>query len=127
MPFVQLGHMDQSVFVDLLRRAVVEPAISGTIAQITTPSGRNVSADRKQRAAWFNGLSEEDRTNIEYAVSEAVHAATFGFCCVLDGARAITDDPHSGHLELRYVGGASDTLLASSAAEMPALPLHELL
>ena len=127
MPFVQLVPMNQSVFIELLRRAVVGPAISGTIAQMATPSGRNLSADRRQRAAWFNGLSEEDRANIEFVVAEAVSAATFGLCCVLDGTRAVTDDPHSGHLELRYVGGASDTLLASSAAEMPVLPLHELL
>ena len=117
--------MDQAQFIDLLRRIVVQPAISETIAQTATPTGRNLSADRKERAAWYQGLSERERSNVEHVISEAAQSTAFGLCCILDGARAITDDPHSGHLELRFIAGASDTLLASSAVDMPVMPLHE--
>jgi len=57
--------MDQAVFVELVRELVVEPAASDTISQIAKPSGRNLSEERKGRAAWFNGLSADQRTNVE--------------------------------------------------------------
>lgn len=117
--------MDQTQFIDLLRRTVVQPAISGTIAQIATPTGRNLSANRKERAAWYQGLSEQEQKYVEHAITEAAQSTAFGLCCILDGARAITDHPNSGHLELRFLSEASDTLLASSAVDMPVRSLHE--
>jgi hypothetical protein len=118
--------MDQTAFVGLVRELVVEAAASDTISQIAKPSGRNLSEKRMRRAAWFNGLSTEDRANVEYAVVDAARAAVFGLFCLLDGARVIENEPNRGHLELRYVNAASNVLLASSAADMPTLPLHEL-
>ncbi len=115
--------MDQAVFVKLVRELVVEPAASGTISQIAKPSGRNLSEERKRRAAWFNGLSADQRANVEYAVADAARATAFGLFCVLDGARVIENGPSRGHLELRYINASSDTLLASSAADMPTTSL----
>lgn len=119
--------MEQAAFVDRLRRIVVEAAARDTITQIARPTGRGVSGERKRRADWLNGLSAEDRQQVEYAVAEAARASAFGLLCVLDGSRAIENPPKQGYLELRYISRNSDTLIASSAANMPTLPLHELL
>jgi hypothetical protein len=119
--------MDTPTFVELLRQTVVIPATKDTISQIETPSGRNPSDDRKRRATWLNALSAEEREHVEYAIAQAAKAATFGIFCVLDGARVIENNPHRGHLELRYINGTTDTLLASSAEDIPLTPLHELL
>ena len=119
--------MDQAAFVELIRQLVVEAAASGTIAQIAKPSGRNILEERKQRAVWFNGLSADERANVEFAVTDAARVTAFSLFCVLDGARAIENGPSRGHFELRYITAASDTLLASSAADMPTPPLHELI
>ena len=119
--------MEQAAFIDLLHQTVLEPATTGTISQIASPTGRNISDDRRRRAAWFRSLSPEDRAHVEYAIAEAARTATFGFLCVLDGVRVIEDGTDRGHLELHHVKGNSAHLLASSADEMPVAPLHELL
>ncbi|WP_380783194.1 hypothetical protein [Sphingomonas sp. R86520] len=117
--------MDAEKFVASLRDLVAAPAADGTLTQIERPSGRNVAADRKERAAWLAALSSEDRAHVEYAVREAANAAVFGLLCVLDGARVIEDGPR-GHLELHYQKDGSDTLLSSSDLSEPAPSLHEL-
>lgn len=118
--------MDQATFVNLLRHTVTDSVASDMISQIQNPPGRNISEERKRRAAWFASLSEEDREYVRYALNEAAHAVAFGFLCVLDGSRAIQDHPKQGHLELNYVSADTATLLASSATDAPILPLHEL-
>ena len=60
-------------------------------------------------------------------VEEAAIASLFGVLCVLDGARSIEDGPDRGHLVLSYSKDFQETTLASSAIDMPANPLHELL
>ncbi|WP_152608536.1 hypothetical protein [Croceibacterium mercuriale] len=110
-----------------MRELVVEAAASDTISQIAKPSGRNLSEERKRRAAWFNGLSADERANVEYVVADAARITAFGLFCVLDGSRVIENGPNRGHLELRYISAKSEILLASSTADMPVLPLHELI
>jgi hypothetical protein len=119
--------MDQAAFVELVRELVVDAAASDTISQTAKPSGRNLSEERKRRAAWFNGLSSDERANVEYVVGNAARVTALGLLCVLDGSRVIENGPDRGHLELRYISGTSETLLASSAADMPSPPLHELI
>lgn len=119
--------MEQAAFVDLLRRIVVDAAARDTIAQIARQTGRGASGERKRRADWLNALSAENREQVEYAVAEAARASAFGLLCVLDGSRAIENPPKQGHLELRYVSHDGYTLIASSAPDLPTLPLHEFL
>lgn len=119
--------MEQAAFIDLVRQTVLEPATSGTISQIESPTGRNLSEDRKRRSTWFRALSPDERAHVEYAIAQAAHAATFGFLCVIDGARVIEDGADRGHLELHHVKGKSATLLASGADEMLVAPLHKFL
>jgi hypothetical protein len=71
-------------------------------------------------------MSDADRELLEAFGSEAARAALFGVLAVLDGARKI-EAQSEGHLELRHVHAGETRLLASSAPDMPVLPLHELL
>jgi hypothetical protein len=118
--------MDQTTFVDLLR-AVVLDGLSNDLAQNwKEPPGRLRSDDWSLRSQWVSQMSDADRDLLEAFGSEAARSALFGVLAVLDGARKI-EDQSEGHLELRHVHAGETQLLASSAADMPVLPLHELL
>ncbi|NML10095.1 hypothetical protein HHL08_07995 [Sphingobium sp. AR-3-1] len=119
--------MEAATFVELLRQVVTDNAATEAIAQAESPSGRSQSDDQKMRSAWIRALSAEERGHLECVASQAARATAFGLLCILDGARKIEDGIDHGHLELRYVEGQSNTLLASSADHMPVPPLHELL
>ena len=118
--------MDQTTFVDLLRAAVLDGLSSDLARDWREPPGRLRSEVRSVRAEWLKRMSDADRTLLEAFGSEAARSALFGVLAVLDGARKI-EDSSSGHLELRHIRAGEAQLLASSAQEMPVLPLHELL
>ena len=119
--------MNQTEFVDVLRKVVLD----GIAAQVTdywsNPPGQLRSEERTARAEWINGLSAEDRAQAEALAADAAYSAFFGLFCVLDGARVIEEPEDRGHVELFHVKNGTRTLLASSAPESPVLPLHELL
>ena len=119
--------MEQTVFIDLLQRVVIDSAATDTIANLAAPPGRQIPADRKRRAAWFNSLSAEDRANVEHVAQEAARIVAFGFLCVLDGCRVIEDYDQRGHLELHHIYNGTKTLLSSSADDSQVGHLHELL
>jgi len=60
--------MDQQQFVDALKAYAADAAdaaAEGTLSQWQVPSGRFPSQERLDRAAWLNGLSEQDRQMVE--------------------------------------------------------------
>ena len=58
-------------------------------AECSTPAtGARAVAEHRSRSEWFNALSEDDQNMVAEVVRSASFAATFGFCCVLDGVRA---------------------------------------
>jgi hypothetical protein len=119
--------MNQSEFIDALRRTVLDGIGAEVAAQWSNPRGRLRSEDRTARALWINGLSAEDRAQAEALAADAAQTAFFGMLCVLDGARVIEEPEDRGHVELFHVRDGTRTLLASSNLESPVLPLHELL
>lgn len=119
--------MDQATFVKLARQHCAEAAADGVIAQLQSPSGRRPPQEKLERSAWYASLTADDERHLKAVVEEAAIASLFGVLCVLDGARSIEDGPDRGHLVLSYSKDLQETTLASSAIDMPANPLHELL
>jgi hypothetical protein len=118
--------MDQTTFVDLLRAVVLDGLSKDLARDWQEPPGRLRSEERSRRSEWLRRMSDADRALLEAFGSEAARSALFGVLAVLDGARKI-EEPSEGHLELRHVHAHEAQLLASSAPDMPVLPLHELL
>src|SRR5215813_8856608 len=96
--------MDGQQFVDAVRVAVRDSAVSGTLALLQQPPGRRPSAALRNNAAWYASLSESDRDRLASIMQEVVDQAVFGLLCVIDGVRAIEDGPTKGTFELTYVG-----------------------
>jgi hypothetical protein len=120
--------MEQSTLVDSLSVAVLDGLPTELIEYWANPPGRLRTDERRNRADWIKGLSASDREFLNEFAAEAAHTALFGVLAVLDGSRAIENPPTRGHLELRYVSASgAASLMASSASDMPVLPLHELL
>jgi hypothetical protein len=116
--------MDQQQFVDALKAYAADAAAEDTLGQWKSPSGRFQSQERLDRAAWLNGLSEQDRRMVQELASDTARATLFGVLCILDGSRRI-EECEGAHLELFRMEGGHSMLLASSDFEAP--PLHELL
>lgn len=103
--------MDGSKFVEALKLAVEQPAVVGCLQQYKAPSGRRPSEDLVQLSEWFSSLSDTDRSMLEKALNDAVHASLFGLFCVLDGVRAIEGPQDRGDLELWHVKNGVRTLI----------------
>jgi len=112
--------MDGREFVQRLTIAVRDQAVSGTLANLTQPAGRNPGQESLDRSKWFNALDSQSRYLLQTCIRDAVDDTIFGMLCVLDGVRAITDCGSEGHLELHYV---TDTSTVLGSPDGP--PLHE--
>jgi hypothetical protein len=112
--------MDGREFVERLTVAVRDQAISGTLARLTKPAGRNPGQEALDRCKWFNALDSQSRYLLQSCIRDAINDTIFGMLCALDGVRAINDCSSEGHLELHYVTDTS-TLLCSPDGP----PLHE--
>lgn len=118
--------MDQKEFVSLLKAVVLDGLSSEVASAWQRPPGRLRSEERSRRSDWLDGMNSEERALLEAFGADVAQAAVFGMLAVLDGSRRVAE-PESGYLELRHVSDGRSELLASSAMEMPVLPLHELL
>ena len=67
--------------------------MNGVLKQLEEPSGRNPEARRLKLSDWFNSLDESTAERVKDVIEESVDAAVFGFLCVLDGVRAISNEP----------------------------------
>ena len=97
--------MNKERFVDAIRLAVQDAAVTDTISLLSRPPGRKPAESLVDLSAWFNELATRDRQNVEHVVEMAARAAVFGFLCVLDGVRTIENGPVTGQLDLRYRRG----------------------
>ena len=109
-------------FVDSLRIAVQDATVTGTISILSRPPGRKPDDELVALAEWFNGISFQDRQNLERVIEMTARNALFQILCVLDGAKAIEDRPDKGTLDLRYRRSNIDISLNDEAGA----PLHEL-
>lgn len=115
--------MDREQFVDVVRRVVLDSAVTGTIIQLSQPAGRKPDPAHIELSVWFNCLPHPDRENLEKVVRLTADMAVFGMLCVLDGVRAIEDGPEKGTLDLRYRCGEQDISLSDDSGDL----LHDLL
>ncbi|KPZ67140.1 hypothetical protein AN944_04184 [Shewanella sp. P1-14-1] len=110
--------MDKSEFVGLIKQVVSETAVDGIVDNLQKPPGRRPHAEMVKRSAWFNSLSETDKDMLRSIVTEAVDESVFGFLCVLDGVRAISEQGENNDLHLTH----RSTKLNDDKGEM----LHDL-
>jgi hypothetical protein len=115
--------LDRQDFVDAVRLAVKDAAVTGTVSQLARPPGRKPDESLLGLSAWFNQLAPQDRNKLEQVIDLAANLAVFGFLCVLDGVRAIEDGPTKGTLQLHYCLDSEDIILNDDRGEM----LHDLL
>ena len=81
--------MTAGEFVDAIKLHVMESAVRGVLKSLVTPPGRFPSSESVAIAAWYNGLSDEEKGHVAHAIQSAAHAAVFGLLCVIDGVRVI--------------------------------------
>ncbi|GAA5218976.1 hypothetical protein ACFSJ3_16610 [Corallincola platygyrae] len=114
--------MNKQEFVDAIRLVVSKSAIEATVESMEAPPGRRPPQELVERSEWYRSLSENDRLMVSRAVSESVHEAVFGFLCVLDGVRSISDIDETNQLTLNKGMGKNAIQLNSEDGEY----LHDL-
>jgi len=121
----RLLRLDAQEFVDLVDHEVGCAAIDGVLSQLEQPAGRRPPEHLVRLSKWFNSLDETGKMLVREVVAETASASLFGFYCVLDGSRAIVNDPTREHLELICRGKAGDNLISSTSFGASQL-LHEM-
>jgi hypothetical protein len=114
--------MDSKEFVDVLKQVVEKPSAIGVIETMIQPPGRKPDIGLLKRSDWYNKLTGEDKKMVMEVVAESVQSALFGFLCVLDGVRAITNDENKGVLKLYFEKEGQRVLLNDPNEEY----LHDL-
>lgn len=109
-------------FVEALRIAVRDAAVTQTIGYIANPPGRRVPGDLKKLSEWYGNLSSDERATFSLALEKVADSVMFGILCVLDGIIAIEDGPNKGYLELQYVKDESSFVLNAKSGPL----LHEI-
>jgi len=118
--------MNAEQFVDVVREVVMKAAAKDVIRILECPPGRKPAPELTALSEWWQDLDENDRSYARMLATEVSHAAVFGFLCVIDGVRAIEDDPNKGNLELAFNKDGERTVI-SSVHFGDGLLLHELL
>jgi hypothetical protein len=113
--------MDSRDFVDHIKIAVRDAAISDAVGVLERPPGRHPPAEMVARAQWYASLNSQQRELLAGVIADSVNRAVFGFLCVLDGVRAMEDGEEKGRLELLHIKERS-TVLNSPDGPM----LHDL-
>jgi len=114
--------MTASHFIDAIKVAVHDSAISGVEQTLLIPSGRKPPANITEVAHWFSTLNNEERNHIHKIVAMSVHAGVFGMLAVLDGVRSIQDNEERGQLLLTISDGTETQLINDPSEEM----LHDI-
>jgi hypothetical protein len=102
--------MNTEEFLDAIRIAVRDGAVSEVLDVLEKPPGRRSSEALRSRSIWYNELQDDQKQVVSAIVQDAVDRAIFGFLCVVDGVRVIESTAEKGKLELRYVKGTSKLL-----------------
>jgi len=113
--------MTAEEFVAAIKVAVHDSAVADVITSVETPSGRKPAPSLVQLSAWYNALSESDKTHVQTMVLHGVHAALFGLFAVIDGVRAIEDAGEKSQFTLVQRRGGVDGVINS-----PAVALHDI-
>jgi hypothetical protein len=98
--------MTSEEFVDAVRARVLNAAVKSTLADLQTPIGRQPDAACIARSAWYDSLSESDRSLVADLLREAAKSAMFHFFCVIDGVAVI--EPAGPKSDFRLIQQAPD-------------------
>jgi hypothetical protein len=102
--------MNSNQFASALVEHVHEAAIEDTISQLERPSGRKPPRKLVQAAAWYAGLSAQNKESLRLVIELSVHGALFGLLCTLDGVRTIQENPEHQFQLLSVEHGVSTQL-----------------
>jgi len=93
--------MTSEIFIELIRKNVLESSITSMESILNKPPGKRLVDEIITMSAWYNKLSENDKTIIQNIIRESARSAVFGFLCVLDGVRDL-ESQDKGELKLFY-------------------------
>ncbi len=99
--------MNNSEFITVIEDVVSTSAIENTIDNLKSPPGRKPDEKLVKQSTWFNSLSDSDKDMVKSIISDSVNESVFGFLCVLDDVRSISDSGDSNNLKLIH----GDTVL----------------
>lgn len=102
---------DQKSFVAILKEVVMHSSVRDTIKNLENPPGRNPPIDWLILCEFYRSLDERQKILFSKILSEVSETTLFGVLCVLDGVRAVEDDPDKGYFELLYRKGDKAILL----------------
>ncbi len=102
--------MNSLQFVASLIDQVQDAAVEDTLRQLERPAGRRPPEKSLRLANWYARLEQEDKAGVRDVIERAVHSALFGALCVIDGVRAVQDDPRH-EFRLVSVTEGDETLL----------------
>lgn len=109
--------MDKEEFIKVIKTEVCDSAIESTIDNLIHPPGRNPSVELLEQSDFYKRLSVKEKQIVNSIISESVRESIFGFLCVLDGVRKITDSNRIGRIELSYLSNSNKMLLNDSEKE----------
>jgi len=89
-------------FVKLIKEVVSSSAVDSTIDNLEDPPGRRPDKLLVDRSEWYKLLSEKDQEMVRDILIEAVDESVFGFLCVLDGVRSISNEGDTNNLKLSH-------------------------
>jgi hypothetical protein len=87
-------------FTKIIKEVVAKSAIEDTIENLNDPPGRKPDEQLVAQSEWFKSLKPTDREMVSKVIAEAVHESVFGFFCVLDGVRSISEGGETNNLNL---------------------------
>lgn len=105
--------MDSTSFISAIDLTVVNAAVEDVISVLESPPGRKPEDGLAKISAFYRRLNPEEKALVENIVRFSVKESTFGFLCVLDGVRAIENEPDKGELVLTYKAGTSTRINGS--------------
>lgn len=95
--------MTKTEFVQFLRDHAAPGLHAAACRALEAPPGRDVSPERRARAAWCNGLPPQERAHLEAALRDAVDLSLFSILCILDGVEDSPASLNGGKITLLHV------------------------
>jgi len=109
--------MNAEQFIDIVKEDVGEDSIRAVQTILLKPPGMKPSDKDTAMSTWYNSLNDSDRFMVISIIRKSVEMGVFGFLCVLDGVRAIENEPNKGALKLIYEKDQTQVLLNDSNQE----------
>lgn len=106
--------MTPEEFVHHVRVDCIDGAVKDCVNSFNAPPGRKPRAEVLRLSAWFNALSNAEKTLVAEAMREAADAAVFGVFCVIDGVRTIESTPEQSEFRLTANLSGQESVLAPS-------------